>query len=114
MNEAVTRAGQRKSSDEEDGEHDVGEHRREVDHLARRLDALHGNEEDDDPGQQQAQHDPPLEATGLLHGHRGVQGGAVPEVGGLRRDDALLHLGTVHPRALRPRQWTLTTPRTSC
>lgn len=83
-------AAQRNPTNEEDGQHDVGEEGGEVDHLARALDALHHDEEDNGPGEQQAEHNPPLEAAGLVHRGSGVQGGAVPEVRRLRGLGALL------------------------
>ena len=47
--------------DEQDEEHGVGERRREVHHLPGRLDSLEDTEEDDDPGEQQAEAQLPAE-----------------------------------------------------
>jgi len=92
VHQASSGSSQRNAADEEDGQHNVGEQRGEIDHFARALDALHHDEEDNGPGEHQAEHDPPLEATGLVHGGGCIQGGAVPEVRRLRGLGALLQL----------------------
>lgn len=108
MHQASTGTAQRDAAYEEDGEHNVGEQGGEVDHLAGTLDALHNDEEYDGPGQQQAQHNPPLEAAGLIHRWGSVQCGAIPEVRCLRRLGALLQLkATTVGRATGPGQGIL-------
>lgn len=92
MHQSSARSSQRDAANEEDGQHNVGKERGEVDNLAGALDALHYDEEDNGPGQHQAEHDPPLEATRLIHGRCRIQGGAVPEVRRLRGFGALLQL----------------------
>lgn len=72
MSNSCTSSGQSDAADEEDGEHDVGEERREVDDLAGALDPLHYDEEDDCPGEQEAQHDPPFEAARVIDGRADV------------------------------------------
>lgn len=78
-------------------------------YLPAALDALHHDEEDDCPAEQQTEDDPPFETPGLVHGGRCVQRGAVPEVGRLRGLNALGDGGTVQHRARGPRKrrlWT--------
>ena len=73
-----SRSRQGEASDQEDGEHDVGEERGEVDDVARGLDALHGDQEHDDPSGQQAEHHPPPDAVESVDVGGDVQRLAVP------------------------------------
>ena len=73
-----SRSRQGEASDQEDGEHDVGEERGEVDDVARGLDALHGDQEHDDPSGQQAEHHPPPDAVESVDVRGDVQRLAVP------------------------------------
>ena len=50
-------------SEEEDGEDEVGEDSREVDHFPRGGDTFHHDQEDNDPGRGQAENVPVLQST---------------------------------------------------
>ena len=69
MGQAGSGAFQGQASNEEDGHDDVGEEGREVYDLAGGLDALHDDQEGDDPGEDQAkQHPPPkVQIQQLIH-----------------------------------------------
>ena len=56
--------------------------RRETPYLPRGLDALHDGHADDDPGSQQGQGHPPVEAAGVVDAAGDVERLPVPEVGG--------------------------------
>ena len=72
--------GQSESPNQEDGENDVGEDGCEVDDVAGGLDALHGDEEDDDPGGQQAEAHPPTDPVERVDVGGNVQSLAVPDL----------------------------------
>ena len=54
------------SSEEEDGEHHVGEEGGEVDDLAGAGDSLHEDEIDEDPGEDQTENIPILESSNIV------------------------------------------------
>lgn len=78
MSQPCTGSGESETPDEEDGEDYVGEEGREVDYVAGGLDALHGDEEDDDPGGQEAEEHPPANPVERVDVRRNVQSLAVP------------------------------------
>lgn len=92
VHQAGTRSPECYAPYEEDGQHNVGEQGGEVDHLAGALDALHHDEEDNGPGEEQAEDNPPLQAAGLVHRGCRIQGGSIPEVLCLRWLGAFLQL----------------------
>ena len=66
MDKTGRRSLQSDSSEEEDGEDDVGEESCEVDDLAGAGDALHEDEIDEDPGGYQAENVPVLQSANIV------------------------------------------------
>ena len=66
MDKTGRRSLQSDSSEEEDGEDDVGEESCEVDDLAGAGDALHEDEIDEDPGGDQAEDAPVLQTSDIV------------------------------------------------
>ena len=59
-------SGKRQSTDQEDGQDEIGEEGGEVDDLAEALHAFQQSEEDDGPGQSEAEHELGAEASNVL------------------------------------------------
>ncbi len=87
MNDSVGHSLERDCAEEVHDEHDVGVQGGDVDYLRILRDALDDADVDEDPGDEEAGGDDPVEVVGVLDVRRDVQRLAVPKV--LRRGTRL-------------------------
>lgn len=76
-------------------------------YLSRALNSLADDKENDCPGQQKAQYNPPFKATCVFHWGRWIQRGTIPKVCRLRWTGTLIHFSAVYFGTICPRQWKL-------